>query len=106
MGVRGLEPPLGVCRPNLEAVAAARAVDALVFWTLRIGIRDGVVASSGNKKSISFRTVMAWYTTLRSNLHRQASVGQIISYNTFTGKCHLLRKIPGIFFFIEHTCAV
>lgn len=47
MGVRGLEPPLGVVAPSLVAVALARASDARVFVTLRIGIRDGVPISSG-----------------------------------------------------------
>lgn len=46
VGVRGREPPLGVATPSLLAVAAARAIDARVFVTLRIGIREGVPTSS------------------------------------------------------------
>lgn len=46
VGVRGLELPLGVLRPNFEALAAARAVEVFVFVTLRIGMRDGVPTSS------------------------------------------------------------
>lgn len=46
VGVRGLEPPLGVVTPSLLALAAARAIDVRVFVTLRIGIRDGVDTSS------------------------------------------------------------
>lgn len=46
MGVLGREPPLGVLAPSLLAVAAARATDALVLVTLRIGMRDGVETSS------------------------------------------------------------
>lgn len=52
VGVRGLELPLGVFRPNLLAVAAARAVDAFVLVTLRIGMRDGVPASSVLAKTV------------------------------------------------------
>lgn len=46
VGVLGREPPLGVLAPSLLAVAAARATDALVLVTLRIGMRDGVETSS------------------------------------------------------------
>lgn len=46
VGVRGRELPLGVATPSLLAVAAALAVDARVFVTLRIGMREGVVTSS------------------------------------------------------------
>lgn len=49
--MRGLEPPFGVATPSLLAVAAARANDARVFVTLRIGIRDGVEKSSKIKSS-------------------------------------------------------
>lgn len=44
--MRGREPPLGVATPSLLAVAAARAIDARVFVTLRIGMREGVPVSS------------------------------------------------------------
>lgn len=47
MGVRGREAPLAV--PSLLAVAAARASEARVFVTLRIGMREGVSTSSVKK---------------------------------------------------------